>query len=251
VLRRAAGGRAVHLVNSDFAYQLPDSPDIRDDGGQAGARSFLAATAWRMRKTLLLPAEAPRPQALRFFGHTCFAATDAVQVVVSLNGRDLATYPGSQLREATWHEIAVPTDLLRPVNEVVFRVTGQPNGHPDWFALKIDTTATTSRSAWSADAGATWSTADLSLDPGTQNGEFLVRLGAATDPAAVARPEDFMGRLTVRPAREVAVQVRGAAGPAQLLSPDSPPREIVPTVAAGVSTYLVPEVPIYAVLLLP
>jgi len=80
-----------------------------------------------------------------------------------------------------------------------------------------------------------------------------VRLGPPTGPQAAAKPEDFYGGLSVRPARDLDVLLRldGAAPKATLLSPDGPARELIPTVANGVATYRVPEVRVYAVLVLP
>jgi len=80
-----------------------------------------------------------------------------------------------------------------------------------------------------------------------------VRIGPAADPSAVAQPEDFIGRLHVRPARDLSVLLRteGEAPVARLISPDAPEQTIAPTVADGVATYRVPEVSIYSVLVVP
>lgn len=245
--------RTVHLVNSDCLYDAVASKDLRDDSGTFGARSFLADTRPRVKKVLLVPdLAAAKGFGLRFFGSTCGAATDKFSLVVSVNGRPIKTYRGSELNESGWFETAIPEGLLRQENEVVFQATGAPSGHPDWFALKIDTTATTGRSYWSDDEGKTWTRDDLSLDPGAQRGEFMVRLGPAGDPSALARPEDFIGKLHVRPAKEVRVRVR-ASKPlsARLVSPDGPERTIKPTMEQGHAVYRVPEVYLYSVLVLP
>ncbi len=255
LLRSADGtARTVHLVNSDFVYELPPSSDIRDDDGSAEVRTFFADTRWRARKILLLddPALAAG-MGLKFFGRTCGIATDGFSMVVSLNGQDIATLRGSELNQAGWFSVPVPEGLIARENEVVFRATGRPNGHPDWFALGVDTHAQTRRSSWSTDDGATYSDADLGQDPGEQTGEFTVRFGYAEDPNAVATPEDFMGRLQVRPATNVDVVVRAdrAAPTGTLYSPEADPVEVVPTVTDGYATYRVPQVMIYAVLELP
>ena len=255
VLRAADGQRrSVHLVNSDFTFEPRASTDVRDDRGTAGARTFLATTTARIRKTLLVPDPAAlKKPVVRFFANACWGATDAFSVLITLNGQEIANYKGNALKEPQWFEVPVPDGLLHKKNEIVFRATGKPNGHPDWFALKIDTSAATRRSSWSDDEGKTWTEKDISLDAGTQTGELLVRFGEPTDPNAVAKPEDFMGRLKVRPARDVDVLVKtaGPAPPARLLSPDVPEQLVKPTVAGGVATYRVPAVSIYSVLVLP
>ncbi len=255
ILRSADGSvRTVHLINSDYVYEMPPSADIKDDDGSPEARSFFANTRWRARKVLLVddPARA-QGMALKFFGRTCGIATDGFAMVVSLNGQDIATLKGSELNQAGWFSVPVPEGLIRQTNEVVFRATGSPNGHPDWFALGVDTHAQTRRSSWSTDEGATYTEEDLGEDPGAQTGEFTVRFGQPEAPDAVAKPEDFMGRLHVRPAADVDVMIRadGQMPVAVLYSPDGPQMTIAPTVADGYATYRVPRVYIYSVLEVP
>jgi len=174
-------------------------------------------------------------------------------LVVSVNGRDLATMPGSGFNQAGWVDVPIPDGLLREQNEVVIRAIGEPNGHPDWVAIGLDTTATTRFSSWSNDDGATYVQDDLSPDSGVQTGEYQIRIGPARDPSAVAKAEDFDGKLTVRPAKDVEVRLRmtGEAPIARLLSPDGPQQTVAPSIESGLATYRVPEVPIYSVLVLP
>ncbi|MEN6643060.1 MAG: alpha-amylase family protein [Armatimonadia bacterium] len=254
ILRSADGkSRSVHLVNSDVTYDLPPSPDLRDDDATPEARTYLAETQTWARKRLLVPdLAAVKGYSLKFFGATCGAATDAFSLVVSLNGQDLKTFRGSTLNESGWFEVPVPEGLLKPVNEIIFRATGQPSMHPDWFAIKLDTNATTTRSSWSTDGGKTWSEKDLSPDPGIQTGEYMVRFGPTSDPAAVAKPEDFMGKLKVTPARKVRVRVLSEnAESGRLISPDGTEQTIQPRREGKVAVYEVPEVYVYSVLLLP
>jgi hypothetical protein len=255
-LLRQAGDRAltVHLTNSDFQYDAPPSADVGDDDGLPEARTFLADTRWRVRKVLEPPDLAVAAgYDLKFLSATCGLATDAISLVVSLNGQDIAAFRGSQLNESGWKQVAVPAGLLRTSNEVVFRAEGKPNGHPDWVAFRLDTTAATRRSSWSEDGGQTWTEADLSPDAGTQQGEVVVRLGPHEDPDRVAKVADFVGRLRVQPARdiEVAVQVDGPAPVGRLLSPEGPEQAVTPTQQGNVATYRVSRVDIYAVLVLP
>ena len=105
---------------------------------------------------------------------------------------------------------------------------------------------------YSTDNGQTWQQDDLSPDVGVQTGEYIVRLGPPSDPNAVARPEDYMGKLHVRPAKDVRVVVRAARPlPARLLTPEGAEATITPMMENGYAVYRVPEVPIYAVNVLP
>jgi hypothetical protein len=255
-LLRTADGRTttVHLVNSDFTYDTRPSRDLRDDDGLPEARTYFASTLSRARKTLIVPdLAAVAGYDLKFYASTAGVATNAFSFVVSLNGRDLATYKGSQLNQAGWFHVPIPAGLLRNTNEVVFRAEGSPNGHPDWVALKIDTSATTRRSSWSNDSGQTWTESDLSLDTGTQQGELLVRLGPHEDPNKVATVADFVGKLHVHPARDIQVQIeaRGQAPVGRLLSPEGVSLAIRPTQQGRMAAYRIPEVSIYSVLVLP
>ncbi len=178
---------SIHLVNSDFTYDQQPSADARDDDGTPEARTYFGVTSTRARKIIELDDPAAREgQSLRFFGMANGGCTDAMSMIVSLNGQELQTLPGSTLREIKWYQIPIPAGLQRKSNTVEFRAIGAPNGHPDYFQIRIDTNATTGRSAWSTDEGATWSSEDLSPDEGAQPGEYLVRIGPATDEAAVA-----------------------------------------------------------------
>lgn len=254
-LRSADGAvRTIHLINSDYVYEMPPSADIKDDDGLAEARTFFADTRWRARKVLLLddPATA-EGMALKFLGRTCGSATDGFSMVVSLNGQDIATLKGSELNRAGWFTVPVPEGLVGQTNEVIFRATGKPNGHPDWFALGVDTHARTRRSSWSTDEGATYTDEDLGEDAGAQTGEFTVRFGQPEALDAVAKPEDFMGKLHVQAATDIDVVLRAdnRAPAAKLYSPDGPEMTIAPTVADGYATYRVPRVYIYSVLEIP
>jgi hypothetical protein len=244
----------VHLVNSDVTYDVEPTGDVQDDDGTSEARTFLSSTTARVRKVLLTPDPAKHAgESLKFMAATCGIASDAFSLVVSLNGQDLKTFKGSELNEAMWFEAPVPPGLLRPENEIVFRAEGKPNGHPDWVALRIDTNATSRRSWWSNDSGKTWAQDDLGLDAGAQRGEVLVRLGVPEDPNKVARPEDFMGKLHVHPAREVVVLLEAGTKPpvATWETPEGVTQKITPQVQDGLAAYRVPEVALYGMLALP
>jgi hypothetical protein len=256
-LLRQGDGKAltVHLINSDFRYAPgPQAVDIRDDDDKSEARTYFSDTRWRARKTLEVPDLAVAAgYALKFLSSTCGSAGDGFSLVVSLNGQDIKTFKGSELNEPGWKQVAVPPGLLRATNEVVFRVTGQPNGHPDWVAFRIDTSAATRRSSWSSDGGQTWTTADLSMDSGVQQGELMVRLGPAEDPDKAATVADFAGKLQVVPARnvDVTLTVTGPAPTGKFLTPEGANLTLKPTVTGKRATYRVPQVPLYGVLILP
>jgi len=248
------GTRSLHLVNSDFSYDEFESPDARDDDGGPDARTYFGATTTRARKVIELDDPAGRQgQWLRFYGQAYAGCTDGFSMVVSLNGRDLRTFPGTHLRAAQWYEVPIPQGILRGSNEVIFRAIGSPNGHPDYFQLHIDTDAPTRRSWWSSDEGVTWSSEDLSPDQDLQTGEYMVRIGPAGEEDAVREPAEFAGRLHVHPARNVEVRLRASDGasPARLISPDAEDATIIPEVTGGVALYRVPQVYIYSVLVLP
>ncbi|MCD6360950.1 MAG: beta-galactosidase [Armatimonadetes bacterium] len=245
---------SIHLVNSDFSYDPLPTADARDDDGTPEARTYFASTASRARKVIEVPDPAEREgQYVRFYGQAYGGCTDAMSMIVSLNGRDLQTFPGSTLHQAKWYQVPIPAGLLRESNEIVFRAIGAPNGHPDYFQLRIDTDATSHRSWWSQDEGATWSSDDLSPDKGTQTGEYMVRIGPEVAEDAVAKPEDFMGRLHVHPARNVEVRLRldGDAPPADLITPDGEGAVVEPVIEDGAAVYRVPQVYVYSVLVLP
>lgn len=140
------------------------------------ARTFFADTAWRAKKVLRVKKDedlrAPGPVTLQFQGST---SGEKFQLVVSVNGTEVATFPAARLREAQWHEVTFDRALLRRENEVVFRVVGTPNYHPDYFNLTI-LTGPGGNSFWSSDGGQTYQQDDLSPDEGEQRGEYQVRL---------------------------------------------------------------------------
>lgn len=148
-------------------------PDTRP---RRETRTYFADTAWRAKKILRVKKDedlqAPGPATLQFHGQT---TGEKFQLVVSVNGTEIATIPAAQLHETKWHEVTFDRALLQRENEVVFRVIGAPNYHPDYFNLTIRT-GPGGDSFWSSDAGQTYGSADLSPDDGLQTGEYQVRL---------------------------------------------------------------------------
>jgi hypothetical protein len=253
-LLRTRDGKTItlHLVNSDFVYP---SNDIRDDNGNDSGRTYFAQNNTRAKKVLLAPdLAAAKGYGLKFLGATSGAANDNFTLVVSFNGQDIATLKGSKLNAMAWYEVPIPDGLLKNTNEAVFRAGAEANMHPNWFAIRVDSTVPSQRSWWSADEGKTWTQDDLGPDPGKQTGEYMVRLGPPTDPNAVAKPEDFMGKLQVRPAQgiEVRINTGGKALTGQLVSADGlPERKVKPRLDGKFAVYPVDRVDIYSVLVLP
>ncbi len=252
LLRSADGeGLQAHLLNYDFRYDHPPTGEIADDNGVGHARTYLADTAWRARKILIVddPAAIAEP-VVRFFGNS--PGTD-FELVVSLNGKDLGSFPGTALRSNTWHEIDAAGALKAGENIVEYRVTGDPNSNPDYFNLRLDTDAHTGRSSWSTDGGASFTTEDLSPDRGEQTGEYLVRIMDRKQFRDTFTPEDFAGKLAVVPAEDVRVTVPARPGgwSATCLSPDHDPIALQPvTTDADSQVFVVPSVHIYELLLL-
>lgn len=100
-------------------------------------------------------------------------------VLMVLNGRPYPinswlTFPKTTAGPTAWVEVPVdPADLQLGDNEVVFQLS--PRVGKEYFYLGLST-ASYGRSAFSSDAGETWSTADLSPAAGSQPGEYMVQL---------------------------------------------------------------------------
>ncbi|NOZ21153.1 MAG: hypothetical protein GXP25_08690 [Planctomycetes bacterium] len=246
------GATSIHLVNYDFTYKPRSTGDVADDDNFSEARTYLANTKWRARKILMVkdPASIKEPF-VRFFGGTPGAD---FQLVISFNGQDIKTFPGCDLRETAWHEAPVPKGLLKEKNEIVLRVTGNPDHNPDYFNLMVDTTAKTRRSEWSTDEGKTFTTDDISPDMDTQTGEYMVRLSDGSQKERTVKSSDLMGLLQVNPTGriEVIVRVKADKAPtAMLISPDDKPILIHPQIKGDQAVYAVPNVYIYSVLVIP
>ncbi len=252
VLKSADGGALqVHLLNYDFRYDRPETGEIADDDGSGEARTYLSDTHWRARKVLTVddPGAIAEP-VIRFFGNS--PGTD-FELVVTLNGKDLVSFPGAALRSSIWHEAPAAGALKAGENVIEFRVTGNPDPNPDYFNLRIDTNARTGRSSWSTDEGANFTTEDLSPDSGVQTGEYLVRIMDKQGFKDTFTPEDFAGKLKVVPAENVEIKAPAREGGwrATCLSPDHDPVALKPvTEDQGLSVFKVPSVRIYEVVVL-
>jgi hypothetical protein len=240
-----AGVRTVHLLNYDFTYDRP-AWVISDDDQSSEARSYLSDTAWRIRKVLVVPDPAAlKNPALEVVGS---AATEQglFRLVVSLNGSDVASFSGEEVRG----NLTVPLPagrLLKGENEVVLRVEGQPNDMSEWYQVMIDADAKQGHSSFSQDAGKTWIQNDLSPDPGSQQGEFMVRV---VEPDRRPSQLEWEHMCHVHPTRGVRVFVAGARAPYALaLSPTAAPKRLSGARVRGGTEFTV-EVETYTVLAL-
>jgi len=252
VLRPADGERlAVHLLNYNFKYERVQMNEMADDDGSGEARTYLSDTQWRARKMLVVddPAKIAEP-VVRFFGNSPGAD---FQLVVSVNGKDVKTFPGTAVRSTKWHEAPAAGALKLGENLIELRVTGNPDPNPDYFNLRIDTGARTRRSLWSTDEGTAFSTEDLSPDRGVQTGEYLVRITDKQGFKDTFAPEDFEGKLKAIPAEnvEITVPLREGGWRASCISPDHDPITLAPVRRdQRHAVFRVPSVYIYGVVIL-
>ena len=241
----ALGLREVHLLNYDFTYDVPGNR-VADDDGSAEARSYLADTGWRMRKTIAVPDPGmfAKP-ALSILGSLA-SSGQLIQLVVSVNGKEAAPIAAKDISG----QLTIPLaqgDLRPGDNEITLRLEGQPNVMSEWYQVGIDTDAASRRSFFSQDGGKTWTTEDLSNDRGNQTGEFLIRL---VDSVKTPTHAEWEQMCHVHPAAGVRVFVAGEKAPAAVaLSPTSPARRVAGRRVPGGFQYAL-DVDTYAVLLL-
>jgi len=245
--------RTVHLVNYNFNYaeEQTTDPSVRYDDGTSEARTYLSRTTSRVRKIL----EVPNPQEfteayLQFKGGTWGGKQNTVHII--FNGREM-TLKSSYFHGMRWHEVKLEPPRVQRVNTIEIFLSGKTDTRVNYLNIAIDTDAAGGRSFWSNDSGKTWTRDDLSPDAGEQRGEFIIRLSPVSR-RKIHKPEDFEGKLTVKPARNITVAIadelcRGRN--ATLLTREREPIEIKPRRVGARWEYLIPEVKIYAVLRLP
>ncbi len=237
--------REVHLLNYDFSYDKPDNV-ISDDNQTSEARSYLASTAWRIRKMLRVPDPAALAKPTLEIVGSVATAKKLIQLVVNVNGKDVATVTTDDLHGTL--TIPLPAGcLVAGDNEIVLRVEGQPSARSEWYQVMIDEDATTGRSFFSKDGGKTWAQNDLSEDRGEQRGEFMIRL---TDPDKRPTHQQWERMCRVNAAHGVRVFVRGARAPfAVALSPTAAPQKLDAKKTEGGVEFTV-DVDIYTVLVI-
>ncbi|MCX6899028.1 MAG: hypothetical protein NT105_10025 [Verrucomicrobia bacterium] len=237
--------RKVHLVNYDFSYDKPENV-ISDDDQSAEARSYLANTAWRIRKVLKVPDPSALTRPVLEIVGSVATSKKLIRLVVNVNGRDVATVPADDLHGTL--TIALPAGcLVAGDNEIVLRVEGQPSAGSEWYQVMIDENTTAGRSFFSKDSGKTWTRDDLSEDREKQRGEFMIRL---TDPDKRPAHQQWEQMCHVNAARGVRVFVRGEQALfAVALSPTASPQKLDAKKVAGGMEFTV-DVDIYTVLVI-
>lgn len=254
---KALGLVQIHLVNYNLRY-TPLRLTVSDDDGTQEARTPFVHTKARAKKVLNIadPGKFGRP-VLRFSGISC--SDKGYELVIALNGADVAWFEAGDLRSGGWHDVPLPRLSLRKgKNEIVLRAEGRPNAHPDYFNLAVDRSSSKNRSFWSEDEGRTWSSEDLSrFDPGAQRGEYLIRICEWRDVALPWPAEQLLDSVKVIPAKDVAISLHKSelpsAGRAPLqcavLSPDRAPARIEPEHVGDRIRIVLPVTEIYEVIL--
>ena len=237
--------REVHLLNYDFSYDKPENV-ISDDDQTSEARGYLANTAWRIRKVLRVPDPSVLAKPTLEIVGSVATAKKLIQLVVSVNGRDVTTVPTDDLHGTL--TVALPAGcLVAGDNDIVLRVEGQPSAAKEWYQVMIDEDATAGRSFFSKDGGKIWTQNDLSEDRGEQRGEFMIRL---TDPDKRPTHQQWEQMCHVHAARGVRVFVKGENAPfAVALSPTSAPQKLDAKKTAGGVEFTV-DVDTYTVVVL-
>ena len=250
---KALGLTEIHLVNYHLDY-TPLRPTAADDDGAQEARVPFVSTSIRARKLLNVPdlSKFKKP-VLRFNGAS--VSDKGYEMVIALNGNDVARFPAAELKSPGWHDVPVARTALRKgSNEIILRAEGKPNGHPDYFNLAIDRSSFANRSSFSADNGRTWSSDDLSgFDPGAQRGEYMVRICEWRDVTQPWPAEQLLESVKVSSAKDVSVSLRNPGGRpvyCALLSPDHDPAPLQCEQVGDRIKVVVPRVEIYEVLLI-
>lgn len=251
----------IHLVNYDFHYEVNHPGRYASDDGTAEKRTYFGNPATVLRKTIHIdkPDTLVDP-ILRIQGYATPATT--ADLVVTINSK-----PAGRIVPATirgWAELPLDPALLSTDNLIEVRVDGEVDGQQKWIQVGIDTDATTANSFFSTDGGKTFSTADLSPDRKAQTGEYLIRIEDRSPGGERASRDNLVRngtfeqlttphsetKLTVVPAQNVQIQVQGPVQSALAISPEHEPLWIRGQPTGKVTTYTVPTVDIYTVLLL-
>jgi 4-amino-4-deoxy-L-arabinose transferase-like glycosyltransferase len=106
-------------------------------------------------------------------------SSGAYSLSVQLNGQEVKRYPRGMGGNARWHAIPLEPRLREAIKErgeaeIVFTLDGAPNPETDYVVFYGDG-AVDSRNSFFFE-GANWTQDDLSIQPGSQQGEFYVRL---------------------------------------------------------------------------
>lgn len=259
----AAGLQAIHLLNYDFGYEVEKPGLYASDDGKPEARMFYGNDQMVIRKRLRIekPGEVVEPM-LQVYGLA--VAGTVAEFPVTINGKPAGSFSADQFKGQNWVELPIDPALLQQDNVIEMAARGDLDGKQKWIQISIDMSTNAGASEFSTDGGKTFSSADLSTDRQAQTGEYLVRILDKSpgmpkgDPGNLARNPGFEQvkvphsetKLTVVPARNVAVGVQGKPSAALAISPEAEPVWLSGTAGGGGTTYVVPEVSIYTVLLL-
>jgi hypothetical protein len=253
--------RTVHLVNYDFRYEVEHPGLYASDDGKAELRTYFGRSTTVLRKRVRVekPSAVVEPVVQLYASATPATMAD---LVIAINGKPAARVPASALR-ASPVEAAFDPALLGVDNVIEVRVDGEVDGLQRWIQVGIDADTKAGNSEFSTDGGNTFSAADLSPDLREQTGEYLIRIvdkspGGERRDANLVRNAGFEQvhtphsetKLTVVPALSVPVQIEGAPQAALAISPEHAPVWLKGQAQGKLTTYIVPQVDIYTVLLL-
>jgi hypothetical protein len=145
-------------------------------------RSVLDRTSYRLEQTLR-PAAAGSGHFVMFCG-AAGGGGIGVGLVITVNGALVAQLrPADMTTYYQWHEVPIPDNLVQPGKPVVvdFNVVGSPDSTRDYF-LVGGVNAISSGYGSRIWTGESWSEMDLSSDPGSQVGLFMVFMDGVIPP---------------------------------------------------------------------
>ena len=255
------GLQTVHLVNYDFRYDVAHPGRYASDDGTAEKRTYFGSNSTVVRKRVHIdkPDQVIEP-VLQLQGSATPDTT--AELVATINGK-----PAARIAAATmggWVDVPVAPALLQGDNVIELRAEGAVDGVKHWFQIGIDTDTHAGNSEFSTDGGRTFTQADLSPDLQAQTGEYLIRI-VDKSPGGERHTADNLARnpgfeqvttphgetkLTVAAAKDLKVQVQGASRTALAISPERAPLWLQGQTSGKITTYTVPEVGIYTVLVL-
>jgi hypothetical protein len=255
---------SIHLVNYDFLYRVSQVGLYASDDGSGEARMSFRGQGVIVRKAIRIrnPGEVAQP-VIELHG---FATRDCTaRLLIRINGQEAAIIRANEARPAGWIEAPIDRALLQKNNLVEVGAEGDLDGNRKWIQINIDTDTRTGDSWLSKDSGATFQAEDLSRDVDVQTGEYMIRIRdkapgeVGRDPNNLARNPGFEvaevrhaeTSLTVVPAENVEVRIRtNELRECLAISPEGPPEWVTGSVRDGYTTYVVPSVRIYTMLLL-
>lgn len=256
------GLQSIHLVNYDFRYEVERPGVYATDQGNWGARVFFAGQPVAIRKVLRLPDPSRVNEPVLMLMASATAGCQA-DLVVTINDQPAGRLSAQGGQRQGWHELPLTRALLAPEMRIDIRAEG-PLDLNHWWQIGIDTSVKGGGSWFSTDGGRTFSADDLSPDLKAQRGEYLIRVrdkapeGSPTEPGNLVANPGFEHvrvphsetRLTVVPAKHVAVRVAGPPRECLAMAPDRPPEWLTGRADGAETIYSVPQVEIASTLVL-